>query len=169
MAILNYSFSLTSPAPPTPPTSAKHEYNYSEFQLELAAAWRQIPTQEEDTLTFMSDAGGTALIISADFYEIADDKAQAVAEQCISSRINAHRSASQAPLHVLQQSIKPHSSGVGLEMAYAAEAEGEHVYLYLGYVTSRKVLNFSMVCPLGRREAVALFNETVPGFRPRLP
>lgn len=166
MALLNYSFSLT---PPAPPAAARRAFSDSEFQLELAAAWRPIPTQEENTLTFRWDADGTALIISADFHEIPADQAQAVAEQCVGSRIEAHRAASRAPLTVLHRAIQPHSSGAGLEMAYAAESAGEHVHLYLGYVTSRKLLNFSMVCPLARPAAVALFNATVPGFRPRLP
>lgn len=163
MTIFSYSFSLT------PPALARQEYDSSEFQLDLAATWRQIPTQEENALNFQSDAHGAAVVISADFYDIPDDQALALAEQCISSRIDAHRLSGQAPLTVLQQGVKPHSSGAGLEMSYAAEAEGGHVYLYLGYVTSRKILNFSMICPAGRHEAVALFNATVPGFRPRLP
>ena len=54
-------------------------------------------------------------------------------------------------------------------LALAAEVEGGAVDLYLGYVTSRKILNFSMICPPGSHEAAALFNATVPGFRPRLP
>ena len=57
----------------------------------------------------------------------------------------------------------------GLEMSFASEVEGEHVHLYLGYVTSRKLLNFSMVCQPGKHAAAELFNATVPGFRPRLP
>ena len=167
MTILNYSFSLTPPAPPTP--QAKHQYAYSEFLLELSARWRQIPTSDDNTLNFQSDDDGAAIIISADFYDIPDDKAQALAEKCISSRIEALEAASQGLVQVLQQAIKPHSGGVGLEISFAADVEGEHVHLYLGYVTSRKILNFSMVCKPGRHEAVALFNATVPGFRPRLP
>jgi len=163
MTLYKYSFSLT-PAP-----EARHEYAYSEFMLELAARWRQVPVQDDDTLNFVSDEDGAAIIISADFYEIPDDKAQAIAEKCVASRIEALQSASSGTVQVLQQAIKPHSGGTGLEMSFIAEAEGEHVQLYLGYVTSRKILNFAMVCKPDRREAIALFNATVPGFRPRLP
>jgi len=166
MTILKYSFSLTPPASQPP---AKHAYDYSEFLLELAARWRQIPTDEDDALNFQSDDDGAAIIISADFFDIPDDQARGIAERCIASRIAAIQAASTTPVQVLQQAIKPHSGGVGLEMSFASEAEGEHVHLYLGYVTSRKILNFSMVCQPGRHEAAALFNATVPGFRPRLP
>ncbi|WP_457442563.1 hypothetical protein [Roseateles sp. P5_E4] len=167
VTILNYTFKLAPPPVPTPPV--KHQYSYSEFLLDLSAQWRQIPTKEDNTLNFHSDDDGAAIIISADFYEIPDDKVQALAEKCISSRIEALQIASQGSVQVLQQSIKSHSGGVGLEMSFAAHAEGEYVHLYLGYVTSRKILNFSMVCQPGKHEAVALFNATVPGFRPRLP
>jgi hypothetical protein len=166
MTILKYSFPLTPPpAAPQPP----HQYAYSEFTLELAARWRQIPTDEDDTLTFHSDDDGAAVIISADFFDITNDKAEGVAEQCIGSRLGAIQAGSDKPLKVLQQSIKPHSGGVGLELSFAAEVEGGHVHLYLGYVTARKILNFSMVCQPDRYAAADLFNATVRGFRPRLP
>ena len=167
MTILNYSFSLTPQAAPRP--AAKHQYTFSEFLLDLTAQWRQIPTQEDNTLNFQSDDDGAAIIISADFFDIPDDKAQSLAEKCISSRIEALEAASQGAVQVLQQAIKPHAGGGGLEISFAADIEGEHVHLYLGYVTSRKVLSFAMVCKPGKHEAVALFNATVPGFRPRLP
>jgi hypothetical protein len=167
MAILSYSFSLT--APPAPRPQERQSRAYSEFLLDLAPKWRQVPTDDDNTLNFQSDEDGAAIIISVDFFDIADDQAQALAEQCVNSRIEAIRAASEAPLQVLLQDIKPRSGGGGLEMSFAAHAEGEHVHLYLGYVTARKVLNFSMVCQPGRHEAAALFNATVPGFRPRLP
>jgi len=165
MAIYSYSFSLTAPPAAAP---ARHHYAYSEFLLDLEPRWRQVPTDEDNALNFQSDADGAAIIISADFFDIPDDKAQGIAEQCLASRLAAIRAASARPVQVLSQSIKPHAGG-GLEMSFASEVEGEHVHLYLGYVTSRKILNFSMVCQPGRQAAVDLFNATVPGFRPRLP
>lgn len=169
MTVLKYSFSLTPTAPTQAAPEARHEYAYSEFLLELAVRWRQVPAQEEDTLNFFSDTDEAAIIISADFFEIPADKAQAIAEKCINSRIHALQTASNGRVQVLQQNIKAHSGGAGLEMSFVAEVDAEHVQLYLGYVTSRKILNFAMVCKPGRREAIALFNATVPGFRPRLP
>lgn len=166
MTLLKYSFSLTPPAPPAP---ARHTYAYSEFQLELAHAWRQMPTAEDNALNFVSDADGAAIVISADFYDIPGDKALGVAEVAVESRLQAVRQSGDGPVNVLHRAIKPHSSGAGLEMSFAAETEGGHVHLFLGYVTARKVLNFTMICPPGHEKAVALFNATVPGFRPRLP
>lgn len=166
MTILKYSFSLTPP-PPQPP--ARHNHDYSEFWLDLAHKWRQLPTDEDNTLNFESTEDGAALIVSVEFLAIPDDKVQLFAEKVISSGTNAIQAACNGAAQVLQQSIKPHSSGIGLEVSYIAETDNDHVYLYLGYVTSRKVLNFSMVCQPGRQAAAALFNATVPGFRPRLP
>ena len=169
MTLLNYTFKLAPPPVPTRP--ARHPNAFSEFVLDLPNQWRQVPPQENDTLNFQSDGDSAAIIISADFLDIPDDMAQAFAEKCISSRIEALEAASGGPVRVLQRAIKPHASGAALEMSFAAEVEGAggHVHLFLGYVTARKILNFSMVCKPGKHEAVALFNATVPGFRPRLP
>jgi hypothetical protein len=169
MPLLKYSFALPPPAAPAPAPEARHEYPYSEFLLELPARWRQVPVQEDDTLQFVSDADGAALIISADFFDIPADKAHDIAEQVLHSRIQALQTASEGQVRLLHRDIRPHPSGGGLELSFAAAAEGEHVHLHLGYVTSRKVLNFSMVCQPGASEAIALFNACVPGFRPRLP
>ena len=170
MTLLKYSFSLTPPVAATPAQpEVMQAYTDSEFLLDLLPRWRQHPTAEADTLTFQSGADGAALIISADFFDIPDDQAQAIAEECLARRIAALEAASPGAVRVLQQNIKPHASGAGLELSFAAEVEGEHVQLYLGYVTARKILNFAMVCQPGRPQALALFNATVPGFRPRLP
>ena len=166
MTLLKYSFSLTPPPPPAP---AKHAYSYSEFLLDLAHKWRQIPTDEDNTLNFQSDLDEAAIVVSAEFFAIPDDTAQRFAEKIISSGVNAFQSVNDGKAELLQQSIKPHSSGIGLEVSYVVEAASGHLYLYLGYVTSRKVLNFSMVCPPGRQAGATLFNATIPGFRPILP
>ncbi|RZA17894.1 MAG: hypothetical protein EOP93_12475 [Lysobacteraceae bacterium] len=165
MTLFKYSFPL---APPPPQPQAQQSFDYTEFLLDLDPKWRQVSTDEGGALHFQSEIDGAALIISADFFDIPDDKAQGIAEQCLSSRLAAIQAASAKPVQVLSQRIKPHVRG-GLEMSFASEVEGEHVHLHLGYVTARKLLNFSMVCQPGRQEAVALFNATVPGFRPRLP
>ena len=164
--LFSYSFSLTPPVPPKPKL---HEYAYNEFLLALPLNWKQIPTTTDATLNFHSSELGAGITISADFYDIPESKAAALADQCLSSRLNAIEQLTPGRVQVLQRSVKPHSGGIGLELSFAAEVPGEHVYLYLGYVTSRKILNFTLVCKPGKEAAAALFNEIVVNFRPRLP
>ena len=164
--LFSYSFSLTPPAPPVPKL---HEYAYSEFALSLPSHWRQVPTTTDNALNFHSQELSASITISADFYEIPEPKAQAIADHCLSSRLNALELVTPGRVQVVQRTVKPHSGGVGLELSLVAEVPGEHVYLYLGYVTPRKVLNFTLVCPPGGQAAAKLYNETVPNFRPRLP
>ena len=164
--LFSYSFSLTPPALPKPMLV---EYEYSEFLLALPSHWKQVPTVEDNTLSFYSAELGAGITISADIYEIPEGKAQALAEKNISSRLEALDRLTPGRVQTLQRSIKPHSGGIGLELSFAAEVLGEHVYIYLGYVTSRKILNFTLVCKPGKEAAAALFNETVPNFQPRLP
>jgi len=158
----SYSFSLTQPKPKV------HAYDYTEFLLTLPLHWKQIPNAEEGQFNFRSDELNATITVSCDFYAIPDDKQLRFAEKNLESRLAAlERVASSAV--VIQRTIKPHSGGAGLELSFVADVPGEYVYLYLGYVTSRKVLNFTLVCPPGWDAAAALFNELVPDFRPLLP
>jgi hypothetical protein len=166
--ILSYSFSLTPPPKPRQEEQL-HEYSYSEFRLALGSEWRLVPTATEDSISFHSESAGAGITVSADLYDIPDAKAQAMAAKNIASRIEGLEAMNPGQVNVLRQSIEPHSGGVGLELTLAAELPGKYVYLFLGYVTSRKVLNFTMVCRPDRPAAAALFNKTIENFRPKLP
>lgn len=167
---ISYTFNLTPPAPAqSKPAEKLVEYSYSEFWLDLLPHWRQIPNPSDNTLTFVSDLDGSSIIVSADFYEIPEDKAVAIAQKCMQSRLEAHESQHPGQVEVLTQSIKPHSSGTALEMSFGADLARKHIAMYLGYVTSRKVLNFLMICEADRQPAALLFNQTIQNFRPKLP
>jgi hypothetical protein len=92
-----------------------------------------------------------------------------VAEKCLASRAEALEKAGPGRVALIQRSIKPHSGGVGLEMSLVAEIPGECVYLYLGYVTSRKVFNFTLVTPPNQVAAFGLYNKTMGNIRVQLP
>lgn len=162
----SYSFTLTPTAPPKPEL---HEYKYNEFLLSLPLHWKQIPTAEDNTFNFHSAEEGADITISADFYDIPEAKAHALGDKNISSRLEALEKLAPGRVVILQRSIKPHSGGIGIELVFAAEVTGEHVYMFLGYVTARKILNFTLVCKPGKEAAATLFNETIQNFRPRLP
>jgi hypothetical protein len=164
--LFSYSISLTPPAPPKPELQ---EYAYSEFMLALPLHWKQLPTSTDNTFNFQSELIGAGITVSVDFYDIPESKAQAFAEKNLSSRLEALEQITPGQVQVLLRSIKPHSGGVGLELGFVAEVPNEHVYMYLGYVTSRKILNFTLVCRPGKEAAAALFNEIVPHFQLRFP
>ena len=170
--IFSYSFPLASfpLTPPVPPAPAEqlHEYGYNEFLIDLPGHWRQVQSSTHNTITFRSDAHAATLIISVDSYEIPRGKAQAVAEQCVASRLGALEQAAPGRVDVLRQSIRPHSGGVGIELSFVAETPKE-VYIYLGHVTSRKVLNLSLVGKPGMQAAAALFDKTIANYRPKFP
>lgn len=136
--------------------------------LSLPLHWKQIPNAEDNMINFHSKELGAGITISADFHAIPEDKAQLFAEKSIASRLDALERATPGT-EVFLRTTKPHSAGVGLEMSLAVEAPGKYIYIYLGYVTSRKILNFTLVSESGRDAAAALFNEIVPNFRPLLP
>ncbi|MDQ0045137.1 MULTISPECIES: hypothetical protein [Variovorax] len=167
---LNYTFSV---APPPFPKEVRIagvvQHTYNEFMLDLPDHWKTMPGPDANSLNFYSEHVKAAIVLSVQFYEVPGDKRQGLAEVCIKSRIEAHEQQFPGRVEVLQQSIRPHSGGVGLEMSYVAEVANENVFLFVGYVTNRKVLNLLMVCEPGREAAGQLFNATMATFRPKLP
>jgi hypothetical protein len=101
-----------------------------------------------------------SITLSADFYQVPDQKAHALAEVCLKGRHDAMEALAPGQVTVLRRSIKPHSQGIGLEMSYSEQIPG-HTYIYLGYVTSRKVFNFGLTGGPDEFAAADLFNRTV--------
>lgn len=156
---ISYSFKL--PPPVSAPTKAPEklvEYSYNEFFLDLPEHWRQWPNPEDNTLNWHSPVENASVTISADFYEVPDEKALKFAEVCLNGRNDAMEALAPGKVQVLQRSIKPYSGGSGLEMAYGAQIPG-HTYLYLGYVTPRKVFNFGLTCGPDKFAAADLYNK----------
>jgi hypothetical protein len=158
---ISYSFTLP-PTPTSPPKPAEKlaEYSYNEFLLDLPTHWRQIPTSEDNSLNWRSDVENASITVSADFYQVPDEKAQALAEVCLKSRLEALERLAPSNVNVLSQSIKPYSQGGGLELSFTAEIPG-NVYMYLGYVTPRKIFNFTLVCGPDKFAAADLYNKTM--------
>jgi hypothetical protein len=163
-----YSFSLTPPAAPKPPGKLV-EYSYNEFFLDLPEHWRQYATSEDNSFNWHSEVENAGITISADFYEIPDEKAHTFAEVCLKGRHDAMEAMAPGQVTVLTRSVKPHSQGIGLEMSYSAQIPG-HTYIYLGYATSRKVFNFGLTCGPDKFAAADLFNKTMrERLRVKLP
>ncbi|WP_211440823.1 hypothetical protein [Collimonas humicola] len=154
----SYSFSITPPAPPLKkPPEKLAEYSYNEFLLDLPEHWQQIATADGNMLNWQSDVVGAAITVSCDFYEIPDEKSLKLAEVCLKARHEAMEVRAPGQVTVLSRSIKPYSGGSGLEMSYSAQIPGS-TYLYLGYVTSRKVFNFSLTYGPDKVAAADLYN-----------
>jgi hypothetical protein len=145
------------------------EYAYNEFLLELPEHWKQHPSEDANAFNWHSETERASITLSADFYQVPDSKAHALAEFCLEGRHDAMEALAAGQVTVLHRNIKPHSGGIGLEFSYAAQIP-EHTYIYLGYVTSRKVFNFGLTCGPDRSAAADLFNQIVgKGLRVLLP
>ncbi len=162
-----YTVSLTPP----PPADAEQQlgYVYSEFELNLPPPWQPLAHEQDNAVAFRSPDDDAALLVSVDFIASGADDLQALAEQVIRDRLQALPTDGLGPWQTLQQQIRPHRSGAALEMSFAAELPRERTAFYLGYATPRKLLHFMMAGGPDRTAAIALFNATVPHFKPRLP
>lgn len=156
---ISYSINLTPPV--TAHTQAAEklvEYSYNEFFLDLPEHWRQHPMAEDNSFNWHSSVENASVTISADFYAVPDDKALKLAEVCLNGRNDAMEALAPGKVTILQRSVKPYSGGEGLELAYAAQIP-DHTYLYLGYVTARKVFNFGLTCGPDKFAAADLYNK----------
>jgi hypothetical protein len=81
-----------------------------------------------------------------------------VAQLCVQQRHQALEKLAPGRVSVLQESVKPYSGGGALELAYAAQIPGS-TYMYLGYVSARKIFNFTLTSGADKLAAAALFNH----------
>lgn len=166
--IFSYSFNLSSPAPAVREETL-YPYDYNEFMLSLPEDWKQIPIAEDRTLTWKSDKEKAGITVSVDFYEVPESKWAGLAGVNLDSRQRAFASVSDEPVTVVSRTVKPYSGGGGLELSFVAHASGT-TYMYLGYVTSRKVFNFTLTSGADKRAAIDLFNKTMQGWlRVKIP
>lgn len=158
---IKYSLSLpkhdVAPAKP-PENNIKNPYG--EFLLDLPDHWRQVPSTEQNRFSWESDVADASITISFDYYEVPEAKAMDVARHCLSSRHSAMENWSSGHVTVLQESIKPYSGGGALELTYVSKIPG-NTYLYLGYVTERKIFNFALTCGPDGPAAGELYNDIV--------
>jgi hypothetical protein len=167
---ISYSFKL-GPPPQAPAKPAENivEHSYNEFLLDLPDHWRQVPAPENNALCWASEAANAAITVSIDFYAVPDDKAMGVAQFCVKQRHQALEKAAPGQVSVLQENVKPYSGGGALELSYAAQIPGS-TYMYLGYVSARKIFNFTLTSGADKLAAAELFNRIVGGWlRVKLP
>lgn len=168
MMKFSYSFSLPTAASPAP-AEKLHSYDYNEFLLSLSADWRQVPNPRERTLSWYSDKIKAEITVSADFYEVPESKWANVAEVTLDARHKALLEACGDTLTVVSRSAKPYSGGGGLEISYAAHTD-DMIHLYLGYITSRKVFNFSLTGGANKATLIELYNKLMQSqLRVKIP
>ena len=162
---------MSDNTPDTAPAGAAEKiisHSYNEFVLDLPEHWKGVPANEPDTLSFRSDLEQAVITVSAEFYVIPADKMEAIAAHCADSRLkNLHEM--RGEVNVLSRIIKPVATGEGLEVVFGAEVPGERIFLYVGYVTSHKVFNFTLACLPERNAAAALFDKVIPGLQVKMP
>lgn len=157
--MMKFSYSFSLPTAASPATAEKlHSYDYNEFLLSLSADWRQVPNPRERTLSWYSDKLEAEITVSVDFYEVPESKWANVAEVTLDARHKALVEACGDALAVINRSAKPYSGGGGLEISYAAHT-GDMTHLYLGYVTSRKVFNFSLTGGANSAALIEFYNK----------
>ena len=156
--------SHTSPAA----AAAMNTHTTTEYELDLPAHWKVVPSGDGNAVTFQSDADRAALYVNVDFYEIPADKARATAERLINTRLATLAKQAPGQVDMFDSGVNPHWQGQGLEMYYAAHVARQDVVMYFVYVMPRRVLNLTLVSKNDRQQAMALLRAVHSHFRPKL-
>ncbi len=159
----------TIPDPAAPGADKTVNHSYNEFILQLPSHWKELPSTEQDTLTFRSDVEQATITVSAEFYEIPAEKMDAIAAHCIDSRLTGLQEVRISKVNVLNRSIKPISGGESREVVFGAELPDERIFLYVGYVTPKKIFNFTLACLPDRNAAAVLFDKVMASLQVKLP
>ena len=167
---LNYTFSV----PPTAPFGEMRpcratRHSHEEFFIDLPDHWGATSSSNPSTFNFRSDEEDATLILELGFFTTVEERGHATAETNVNSQIEAYKQQCPGGVEVLRRLIRPHSSGNGTEMTYAVEVNEEHLFLYFGYLTSRKLVGLLLICGPEREASARLFSEVVGGFRAKSP
>jgi hypothetical protein len=160
---LDPRFSPDAPAAaPNPLTTHKT----AAWELDLPTAWRVVPSDRENTVTFQSDADDAGLMINVDFYDIPHDKARGTAERLISARLATLEKQAPGGVDMFDSGVRtlPH----GIEMHYAAHVKQRDVVMYVVCIVPRRVFNLTLVSRRDREQAMALLRAVHSHFRPYL-
>jgi len=144
-------------------------HSYDEFSLDLDGHWKVVPSVEAGTFTFRSEREGATIVVKLGLFSIAEDQGSKVAETNMNGQIAAYRQQCPGGVEVLRWMVRPHPNGKGTEMTYAVEVNAERLFLYFGYVSSRKLIGLLLICRPDREASARLFGQVVDGFRAKCP
>jgi hypothetical protein len=154
------------------------EWSHSEFQFASSRDWKHIETTDESQLQLFCPETQTAVTLSMEAYQVPPEKFEKLARFLLETRKKSyiegvkHLSGAATDVQVSYdyEIARPHSSGDGYEIAYEALHHGRSFLGYLGYVTSRKVVNLFVDTRVsfaaGRRD---MYREVLAGFAIALP
>lgn len=154
------------------------EWSHPEFRFTSSRDWKHIETIDESQLQLFCPETQTALTLSMESYQVPPEKFEKLARFLLETRKKSyiegvqHLSGASADVQVTYdyEIVRPHSSGDGYEIAYEALDHGRGFLGYLGYVTSRKVVNLFVDTRVsfaaGRRD---MYREVLAGFAITLP
>lgn len=154
------------------------QWSHAEFEFNSALEWQQAPTQEASRMVLVNQETGTTLTLSMDTFAIPAEKFEEVARQVVKIRQDAHRKSVEnvlkdgEPVQLVfgDERIAPHASGLAWEMSYAGSEAGKKVFMFLGYVTARKIVHLFVDTrlPLAAGE-IDVFQDVLKGFHVTLP
>lgn len=149
-----------------------------EFRFHSARDWQQVPSDDVSRLQLFCPETHTVLTLSMDNQAVPAAAFESTAQRLLESRKKAYVDGvrrllgptAELDLQYTGERVLPHSSGAAYEVAYEALHAGHSFLGFLGYVTTRKIVNLFVDTRLayvaGRR---GMYQEVVSSFEVVLP
>ncbi|WP_124384392.1 hypothetical protein [Ralstonia sp. SET104] len=154
------------------------EWPHPEFRFRSSRDWEQVPGDDPTRLQLYCPETRTTITLSMDPYKVPPEKFEATARFLLETRKKAYVDGvrhllgqdARIELSYTNERVQSHSTGTGWEISYEGMGSGRSFFGFLGYVTSRKIVNLFVETPLsftpGRRE---MYQEVIGGFEVTLP
>ncbi|RSZ36892.1 MULTISPECIES: hypothetical protein [unclassified Variovorax] len=149
--------------------AATVRHAHEEFYIDLPLHWKALGNDDPDTLNFQSEAEDASIILSLRTFETLEESDLDAAERNVNAQIEFYSQTYPGRVETLWRMARPHSGGVGAEMSYAVDADAQRIFLYLGYVTQRKLVNLLVIGGPDREKSKRLFFDAVSKFRAKSP
>lgn len=145
------------------------EYTYDEFWIDLPSHWAMLKDgKDEYLLNWASEQDKASLTISAEFREIPLGTQSVVARMLIANRKESLEKGLGRPVKTMYESAKPNAQ-VGYNVGFGLDAGEDVIVHYAGYISTRKILHFTLMSSRGRDAGSILYQQLVDRLRVKLP
>lgn len=153
-------------------------WEHPEFAFYLPGDWRQVPTVDEEQLELYSEQNESRITLSVIPMAIPEQRLPTWADQLLVLRRQAHDAWLVLPenvgkgrtISITNQKIAPLPDNKSIEVSHTGQYTGVSLFGFVGYVTTRKVVNLFCETKISFAPGRAgVFQTVASGFKITLP
>jgi hypothetical protein len=146
-------------------------FEHSEFVVDLAPAWRNVPGSDSEQFQFQADSLASTITISVMQARVPRPQLQQVAEKFLELRLEGEAEVDKRRVVTLgDRWVTPQSDGEVVDIAYAGYDNVGRIFRFMGFVTTQKVISFYCeTISTDNERAIQIFDEAFRGFQFYVP